>query len=43
VAVVAQKCDAGFYTMAMPDRIGAVDEHAMSSTRTRFPVLLYWL
>jgi phosphomannomutase len=44
LAVVAQKCDAGFITDGDADRIGAVDEHGnVVDAHKVFSVLLYWL
>jgi phosphomannomutase len=44
VAVVAEKCDAGFITDGDADRIGAVDEHGnVVDAHKIFAVLLKWL
>ena len=44
LAVVAEKCDAGFITDGDADRIGAVDEHGnVVDAHKVFAVLLYWL
>jgi len=44
LAVVAEKCDAGFITDGDADRIGAVDEHGnVVDAHKVFSVLLYWL
>jgi phosphomannomutase len=44
LAVVAQKCDAGFITDGDADRIGAVDEHGnVVDAHKVYAVLLYWL
>jgi phosphomannomutase len=44
LAVVAEKCDAGFITDGDADRIGAVDEQGnVVDAHKVFSVLLYWL
>jgi len=44
IAVVAEKCDAGFVTDGDADRIGAVDEHGnVVDAHKIFSVLLKWL
>ena len=44
LAVVAEKCDAGFITDGDADRIGAVDEHGnVVDAHKVYAVLLYWL
>ena len=44
VAVVAEKCDAGFITDGDADRIGAVDEHGnVVDAHKIFSILLKWL
>ena len=44
LAVVTEKCDAGFITDGDADRIGAVDEHGnVVDAHKVFSVLLYWL
>jgi len=44
LAVVAEKCDAGFITDGDADRIGAVDEHGnVVDAHKVFSVLLHWL
>ncbi len=44
LAVVAQKCDAGFITDGDADRIGAVDEHGnVVDAHKVYAVLLHWL
>ena len=44
LAVVAERCDAGFITDGDADRIGAVDEHGnVVDAHKVFSVLLYWL
>jgi len=44
IAVVAEKCDAGFITDGDADRIGAVDEHGnVVDAHKIFSILLKWL
>jgi len=44
LAVVAEKCDAGFITDGDADRIGAVDEHGnVVDAHKVYAVLLHWL
>jgi phosphomannomutase len=44
IAVVAEKCDAGFITDGDADRIGAVDEHGnLVDAHKIFSILLKWL
>jgi alpha-D-glucose phosphate-specific phosphoglucomutase len=44
LAVVAERCDAGFITDGDADRIGAVDEHGnVVDAHKVFAVLLHWL
>jgi phosphomannomutase len=44
IAVVAERCDAGFITDGDADRIGSVDEHGnVVDAHKIFSVILYWL